>query len=177
MKYWIVFMTLLAAGCSSTPQSHYYLLSSKATSASAPCDCSIGIGPVTVAEYLNRPQITTRGEPGRLQVEQFHRWGEPLRHNIERALLENLATLTGSSQVVVHPWRQNQRPEHRVAINILSMDRSASRATIKVQWQIANRPAKISSFSSELADSGYNSLAEGLSEALLQLSQEIAAAL
>ena len=185
MKYLMLLLTVmavLAAGCGSTPQSNHYLLSSKATSANAPCDCSIGIGPVTVAEYLNRPQITTSAQPGQLQIEQFHRWGEPLRHNIERTLLENLATLTGSSQVVVHPWRQDQQPEYRVTINILAMDRSANNAVIKVQWQLAAKKGKqsetqLKTFSSSLTDESYAALAEGFSKALLQLSQEIATSL
>ncbi|MCV6605654.1 MAG: PqiC family protein [Porticoccaceae bacterium] len=179
MKYLIPVLAALLAGCSSTPQSNYYLLHSTATNASSPCDCSIGIGPVTVAEYLNRPQITTSAEPGRLNIDQFHRWGEPLRHNIERTVLENLATLTGSSQLRIHPWRQGQRPGYRVAINILSMDRAAGNATVKVQWQVdaeagQSSGTQLQTFSSPVADDSYAALAQGFSQALLQLSEKIA---
>ncbi|MDM3870026.1 PqiC family protein [Porticoccus sp. W117] len=181
MKYLTLFAALLIAGCSSTPQSNYYLLSSKATGASAPCDCSIGIGPVTVAEYLNRPQITVSSQAGQLNLEQFHRWGEPLQNSIERVLLENLATLTGSSELVIHPWRQSQQPRYRVTVNVLTMDKTNGSATIKVQWHLTNTENKnespqtqLDTFSSPLANDEYSALAEGFSDALLQLSQKIA---
>ncbi|UTW46163.1 membrane integrity-associated transporter subunit PqiC [bacterium SCSIO 12696] len=182
MKYLILFLAALTAACSNTPQSNYYLLSSKASSAEHPCDCSIGIGPVNVAEYLNRPQITVSAQPGQLNLEQFHRWGEPLQNSIERTLLENLATLTGSSQLVVHPWQKSQQPRYRVAINVLTMDKVSGSATLKVQWSLLDTKdnnsatsTQLDTFTAPLANDDYGALAEGFSEALLAFSEKIAA--
>ena len=174
-------LLLLLNACSSTPQSNYYLLNAKATEVSTPCHCSIGVGPVTVAEYLNRPQITIAGEPGQLQIEQFQRWGEPLHNNIERVLVENLATLTDSAKVVVHPWRQDQQPRYAVTVNILTMNREENLAVIKVQWQLRDRESgdiiatQLQRYTSPLANPDYRTLAEGFSHALLILSEQIAA--
>ena len=172
---------LLLGACSSTPQSNYYLLSAKATTASAPCHYSIGVGPVVVAEYLNRPQITVTGEPGQLQIEQFQRWGEPIRNSVERVLVENLAILTDSTQLVVYPWRQDQSPRYRVRINILSMNREANSALIKVQWQLSDSQSgntistHLESYKAPVNGDGYRNLVEGFSDALLQLSVQISA--
>ena len=170
---------LLLGACSSTPQSNYYLLSAKATEALAPCHCSIGVGPVTVAEYLNRPQITVTGKPGQLQIEQFQRWAEPVRYSVERVLVENLAIVTDSTQLVVHPWRQGQNPRYRVRIHILTMNRETNSAVIKVQWQLSDSQSgktistHLESYKASVNGDGYRNLVEGFSDALLQLSVQI----
>lgn len=173
---------LLITSCSSTPSSNYYLLRAKAVEALAQCNCSIGIGPVTVAEYLNRPQITLSGEPGELTIEQYQRWGEPLRNNIERVLVENLSILADSNDLVIHPWRQDQKPRYAVRINILTMNRQSGNAVLKAQWRIVDTDSntvlitQLTNYSSALENDNYRNLAEGFSDTLLQLSSQIARA-
>ncbi len=50
----------------------------------------IGVGPVRIPEYLNRPQMVTRGKSNLLTFAQYDRWAEPLGESIERTIAENL---------------------------------------------------------------------------------------
>ena len=53
----------------------------------------IGVGPITVPKYLDRPQIVTRSGRNQLALGEFDRWAEPLQDNVLRVLAENLAFL------------------------------------------------------------------------------------
>ncbi|MCB1821939.1 MAG: membrane integrity-associated transporter subunit PqiC, partial [Candidatus Competibacteraceae bacterium] len=77
----------MLAGCGSTPPTAFYTLSplsaslpTAQTSASR-SDVTIGVGPVTVPEFLDRPQIVTRTTANRLDVDEFHRWGGSLQED------------------------------------------------------------------------------------------------
>ena len=48
----------------------------------------IGVGPVTVPDYLDRPQIATRSSSSSLQFSEFDRWAEPLEKNLMRVLAD-----------------------------------------------------------------------------------------
>ena len=56
-------------------------------------DLVVGVGPVQLPQYVNRPQIVTRTGRNELEVAPFARWGEPLEENYSRVLAENLTTI------------------------------------------------------------------------------------
>jgi uncharacterized lipoprotein YmbA len=70
---------------------------------------TIGIGPVTLPKYLDRPQIVTFTSPYALNVVEFDRWAEPLESTFVRVLAENLALLLPRAHVVVSPCRARRR--------------------------------------------------------------------
>ena len=84
---------LLFAGCAATTPTRFYTLSSLVA---APGEASqglphlaIGVGPVTLPEYLNRPQIVTRVGSNRIALADFESWAEPLDGLFARILTEN----------------------------------------------------------------------------------------
>ena len=50
---------MLAAGCSNAPTRFYVLAPGEMTAVTAPA-LSVGLGPIGLAGYLDRPQIVTR---------------------------------------------------------------------------------------------------------------------
>src|SRR5215475_4363631 len=54
-------LLLVLAGCANTPPTQFYILPTLASadSAAANRDLTIGVGPVTLPPYLDRPQIVT----------------------------------------------------------------------------------------------------------------------
>ena len=74
---------LLLGACASSPPSSFYLLTpmsaAPAVRGSGPI---VGVGPVRLADYLDRPQIVSRAAPNRLQVSEVHRWGGSLQDNL-----------------------------------------------------------------------------------------------
>ena len=97
-------------GCASTQPSHFYVLTDLPSVESPPHATtagqgpSIGVGPVTLPKYLDRPQIATRASRYELAFAEFERWAEPLDTNVTRALVEHLARLTPTDRLTLFPW-------------------------------------------------------------------------
>lgn len=138
--------TLLAALCGSlvacthTPVSHYYVLSAAADPASQSQRSAprIGLGPVTLPEYLDRPQIVTRAAGNRLELSNVHRWAEPLQASFVRALLANLERELPKADIVVHPWRRSLTIAQQIQIEITRFDRDADGAFhLSARWRVS----------------------------------------
>ncbi|TNF57324.1 MAG: hypothetical protein EP309_00660, partial [Gammaproteobacteria bacterium] len=79
------------AGCASTPPASFHALSPLPEARDrqgslTEGDLSLGIGPVTVPDFLDRPQLVTRPGANRLEVDEFQRWGGSLRADIVNIL-------------------------------------------------------------------------------------------
>lgn len=95
---------------------------------------SIGIGPVQVAQFLQRPQIVTHNGGTQLQLSESQRWGEPLEQGIQRVLLQNLAALTGA-ETRNFPWRLSTTPDYALRIDVTDLDKLSNGETIlDVSW-------------------------------------------
>src|SRR6476660_6643335 len=66
-------------------------------------DAVLGLGPVAIPGYLDRPQIVTRVGPNELRLDEVARWGEPLRDGIARALQQDLLAASGARRVALYP--------------------------------------------------------------------------
>src|SRR5260370_4666931 len=106
----IVFLvTVLAVGtlggCSSSPTASFYTLSSDTTleRTGSAIPVSIVVGPVTVPELVDRPQMVTRVAANEVALNEFARWAEPLKSDIPRAVAGDLAQLLGADNVSVFP--------------------------------------------------------------------------
>jgi uncharacterized lipoprotein YmbA len=131
---------LLVSGCSS-PEPHYYVLADSATAAqrteSAPTDVSVGVGPVEMPEYLDRPQIVTRSGQNELQLAEFDRWAGPLKDNVIQVLAENLRTQLPGNRVAVYPWKRAAGIDYQVTVKILRFDRSIDGdSVLNAHWAI-----------------------------------------
>ena len=56
---------------------------------------AIGVGPIVIPGYLERPQLVTRDAKGELEIWSYHRWAESLDLGIAATLAEALAARTG----------------------------------------------------------------------------------
>ena len=100
-------VVLLLAGCAHTPKPNYYVLSGprEVTNSAVRNGPPIGLGPITLPDYLDRPQIVTRASDSRLALSNEHRWAEPLAASFSRALLAHLEQALPTQHIVLHPWR------------------------------------------------------------------------
>jgi uncharacterized lipoprotein YmbA len=183
---WFVALTALLSGCigsrSATPD--YHLLTARAPVNTAPSQSgvSIGVGPVHIAQFLDRPQIVTHSGGGTLQLNDSQRWAEPLEQGIQRALLQNFAALIGA-ETRNFPWRQNLTPDYAVRIDVTDLDRLGNgSALLEVSWVLEDlKNARVLKTQQEqlraTLGSGGNALAEAYSDLLAQLAQRIAAQL
>lgn len=134
----VLLMLLVLGGCvggrSASPD--YQLLTAKtpATTTQALAGKTIGVGPVHVAQFLNRPQIVVHGGGSAMQLRDGQRWGEPLEQGVQRVLLQNLAAMTGA-QTRNFPWRQSAVPDYALRIDIIDLDQLSDGSTLlDVNW-------------------------------------------
>jgi len=135
---------LLLAGCARTAPVSYYQLSAMEAARSAPSaeagKMVLGIGPVRLPEYLDRPQIVTRQSVNRLQLADSHRWAEPLGENILRVLGENLSALLGTERILLHPWPSSRATDYQLLVEILHFENeSDGAARLVALWSVKGK--------------------------------------
>src|SRR5262249_15427544 len=103
----IVLLLLTLGGCSNTSPTRFYVLSAMTDQAAAVPGKgpAVGIGPITLPQYLNRPQIVTPVSGNQLAVAEVDQWGGDLNDNVTRALATNLSSLLETDRVFPFPWK------------------------------------------------------------------------
>jgi uncharacterized lipoprotein YmbA len=129
---------LLLGACAGSPPSSFYLLTPMSVAPAAPgSGLIVGVGPVRLADYLDRPQIVAREVPNRLQVSEVHRWGGSLQDNLLLVLTQNLSLLLGAEQVLVYPWDDPLRPDYQVRMEVRRFDGSPdAEVELDARWSI-----------------------------------------
>jgi uncharacterized lipoprotein YmbA len=132
--------------------SKFYLLTPTADSAaqtaaapSAPSttgDFTIGLGPIKLPPYLDRPEIVTRAANNRLELSKEDRWGESIQNGFTRAMERNLAAQAGAA-IVVFPWYSTVHIDMQVQIDVYRFETDAQgTATLSAKWTILDSTGK-----------------------------------
>lgn len=140
---WIL-IVLLATGCGSSPPVDYYRLQPiSGASSTDPGDAKVlGLGPLTVPAYLDRPQLVTQQAGSKVNVDEFHRWAEPLNVALPRVVTANVDQLLDSVVVVTFPYSSRLRTDYRLFGRIIRFDvDQAGEAVLEVQWSVQDADA------------------------------------
>ena len=147
MRLWsgrALVLLLISAGllsaCGQSQPSRLYTLSDMAgtvPSETAAEQGRIGLGPVRLPAYLDRPQMVTRQSPYRLEIAEFDRWAEPLKDTVPRILAEDLGFILGSDRVYLVPQRRPRDLDLSVSVEFLNFEATAEGAVVLVaRWEI-----------------------------------------
>ncbi|MGD8333194.1 MAG: PqiC family protein [Desulfobacterales bacterium] len=82
----------------------------------------LGVGPIKLAQTLDRPQIIFRTSQNEIQVADLDRWAAPLQSNIIDVLTDNLSTLLSTGSIIKFPWRTTLPIHYQVALEITRFD-------------------------------------------------------
>ena len=177
-------------GCANTQPTHFYLLramdspSSLATLETKSSGVSLGLGPISVPKYLDRPQIVTRISSHEIDLAEFHKWAAPLKENVTNVLQENLSALLSADRIVQYPWKRSNPPEYQLSLDVIQFDgKKNQEAILRVRWTLVRNAGnaflkkKTSQFSEILPGLEYEDLVEAMSRMLASLSREIADAI
>lgn len=183
-------LLIVIGGCSRTQTAKFYTLNAltdaqPGTQALASDqDVAVGLGPIRLPEYLDRPQIVTRVGPNEVRFAEYHRWAGPLAGDLSNILAENLSNSLGSSRVALFPWKSTTPIDCRVEIDITRFDGEPGNSVmLQSQWIVFSKDrkrvlgTKISSLSEPVNGKGYNALVAAQSRALAALGLEIAEAI
>jgi uncharacterized protein len=177
-------------GCISTQPARFYLLTAlsrlEATPQVAPGarGPAIGVGPVVLPKYLDRPQIVTHASRYEVKVAEFERWAEPLEVNFTRVFAENLASLIPTDRLAVYPWPRSTPIDYQVTLEVIDfLGRFGGESALITWWTLSRGEgqevlaSRKSEFSAAVEGGQYESLAAAMSQTLADLSREIAAAI
>ena len=184
MKNFIVvlFLAVVAAGCSSAP-SRFYTLNSTATGDGATnSNVAVIVGPVSIPGEVDRPQFTVQVAPNRVAVDEFNRWAAPLSENIARVVAGDLSVLLGTPRVAAMP-AANFTADYQVTINIQRFETVPGKSVLVDAVWVVRPPSGGTAQSGRtvasetVSDDSYDSLAAAHSRALAKVSGDIAAAI
>jgi hypothetical protein len=185
----IVMLALVQAGCSiggaSRPSEFYVLNIEPGTPVSgrtAPAGpLTVGLGPVTMPDIFDRPQIVTRPQPNRIDLAEFDRWGGDLNRDLSRVLAQNLMSRLNTDSILSHPWSSSDNPDFQVAVQVFRFDGKVGQvARFEGVWRLMDgaKGCELAthrfSFDESPAGSGYPEFVSAMSRAVAKLSQEIA---
>jgi len=185
----VVAACLLLASCANTSPTRFYTLSSLSatpgeTPGMASRDLTVAVGPVTLPEYLNRPQLVTRDGSNQVRLADFDSWIEPVQGLFARTLVENLSVLLGTDDVLLMPQRRPVRPDYQVEVEVTRFDVDTSgNAVLDARWWVLDERGEAVLRSGRttvvqpatIGDQA--AAAQALSGALIGMSREIAGAI
>lgn len=176
----------LVAGCGSSPTVHYYTLNAAEapaiTTAPAKAELTVTVGPVSVPDVVDRPQIVLQVGANRVERSEFDRWGEALKLAIPRVVAAGVARELASAQVFVYSTSAPPA-DFRVLIDVERFESEPAKAvTMVASWSILSRakgePKTGRSVVREpVGAAGYDALVAAHSRALAALSRDIAEAI
>jgi uncharacterized lipoprotein YmbA len=180
-------MLLLLAACGGTPPTQFYTLSNMQL---PPRDAvtpktTVGVGPVALPEYLDRPQIVTRASGNRMMLADFSSWVEPIKGMFTRVLVQNLSSLLATENVVALPQRRPTPLDYQVEVDVIRFDADLkSRAVLDANWKVygKNGDRLLEEGRSTIVEpaaepDSYEAVVAALSSALGQMSSAIASAI
>jgi uncharacterized lipoprotein YmbA len=175
----------LLAACSS-PQSSFYTLGPDAslerTGPALPV--TVVVGPVTVPDLVDRPQLVTRLSDNQVALNEFARWGAPLKSGVAEAIASDLARLLGSDHVSVSAQSVAGTDAYRVRVDIVQFDSRPGDAAVAIDalWtvRVAGRTALLTGRSTvrePVSGAGDPVVVAAYSRALAAVSRDIATAI
>ncbi|ORC58463.1 hypothetical protein BZK31_14910 [Pseudomonas floridensis] len=133
------------AGCSvHQPTALYQLDSGEPGQPKQSSGLAVLLGPVSVADYLQRETLLQRQPDGTLTASPDGRWAGNLSSDIDQLLLRQLAWKLDSQRVVLAPAVANFSPDVQVVLSITRLDSGAKQpAVLDAQWRLLDRKGHV----------------------------------
>jgi len=124
--------------CSTTSPTRFYVLSTIADKpAEAPANVAVGVGPINLPQYLDRPQIVTRLSSNQLVVGEFDQWGGQLDDSFARTLAGNLSVLLQTDRVQLYPWKDDESLDYAVTVDVINFEQDVDGSSLlDVYWSL-----------------------------------------
>jgi hypothetical protein len=177
-----------------TPEARFFALRTLAEPMAAEAAATpalVGLLPVGLPGYLERPQLITWVGPGELRIDEYLRWAEPLDAGLSRTLAANLEALLPEGRVIRSPWpaSASKRLRCRVRVELQRFGpRESGEVVLEGRWALlppdgerplVGRPARLERGPSAAPGERPDAVAgvEAMSELVADLAREIASAI
>ncbi|QKE61953.1 membrane integrity-associated transporter subunit PqiC [Aquipseudomonas campi] len=102
------------------------------------------LGPVSVADYLQREALLQRQPDGSLVPADDARWAGSLAADIDQVLLRQLASRLDSQRLVLAPSNPGFTPDVQVLLSISRLDSGPLHpAVLEAQWRLLDRSGQL----------------------------------
>lgn len=193
-------LALASVGCSRSPQINFYTLTPAAvaqSSAPQPAVASspafqgassaralpvVAIGPITLPEVVDRPQMVVQAGPNEVKILETKRWAEPLKSGIPRFMAREIGRQLASRRVFSYLEMTGAAADYRVLVDFSRFDSQPGEAvTVEADWTVRHQGkaarAGHSLVRQKIQGEGYDALVAAYSAALSVLSAEVASGL
>ena len=125
-------------GCSVAPPTTFYQLQLPVTDTdSRENTITVLLGPLRVADYLQRENVVQREADGSLSLSQQARWAGSLQDDTGQLLLRQISAQLGSSRIALYPDRVGMEPQVQVILSISRLDSGVEQpAVLEGQWRL-----------------------------------------
>jgi uncharacterized protein len=152
----------------------------------------IGVGPVVLPKYLDRPQVVTRTATNSLDQADLDQWGGNLADNFTRVLATNLANLLKTDRVSLYPWQDQVPVDYQVTLDVAKFEQEPDGNTaLDTFWRLVdprngkvlvmrrsiyreNGAPIVTTSSGDAATRSYDAVAAAMSRDIAALSRDIA---
>jgi uncharacterized lipoprotein YmbA len=177
-------LALLLSACASSPEMRFYTLNvvaPKAPSSAPAAGSPVRVVRVTIPGELDRTQLVRRVDANRLQIAELDRWAAPLDETILRVLSADLAARLPAGTVVSAADSAGTSRALSVDIQEFSGDASCA-VTLRAAWFLTPTAGTSAQGTADVrvpasGACATSSLPATMSEALAQLSDQIAASI
>ena len=179
----LIAMAALALGClGRSPTVHYYTMSLVGNAQGDRSDLSVGLGPITLPDYLDRPQIVTRTRGSELRIDEQQRWAGGFRSNLTETLADDLRTRLGSDLVFLDASASPSPVAFQVAVDIRQFEaREGEGLVLRARWIVREKIGldrawtRESTIRQESSGGGVQGQIDAYDAALGRLADQIAA--
>ncbi|MFL9814327.1 membrane integrity-associated transporter subunit PqiC [Stutzerimonas sp. VN223-3] len=132
------------AGCVTQPVPMYRLDNGTIEVPAQADGAAILLGPVLLADYLQRDELLQRLPDGSLAAEgQQARWAGSLQGDINQLLLRQLASRLKTQSLELSPGSKGFTPEVQVELEITRLDSGPQHpAVLEAQWRLLDKQGK-----------------------------------
>jgi uncharacterized protein len=142
----------------------------------------LAVGPVELANHLDRPQIVRRVGATNIALLENDRWAGSLQSDLARVLIDNLGVLLGPEGYVVLPWEVTARADGRIQVSVTRLERTDQQTVVlDALWTLHGKErgdilAAGREVIAEPDSGGAEGTVEAMSRALAELSRRLAVA-
>lgn len=176
-------LAAITAGCTVAPPSQFYQLQKPvAEVGNQKNTATVLLGPLTIADYLQRESIIQRQVDGSLSISSQARWAGSIDNDIGQLLLRQVSQKLGTSRISLYPDRIGMVAQAQVVLSINRLDSGEQQpAVLEAQWRLLDENGVLTDsrvvsltqeHSGELGDQ-----VRAQSDLLIQLSTQLASAL
>jgi uncharacterized protein len=179
-------LAILLQGCASSAPVRFYTLAPMKEAVTYGRDpvaqprFTVGVGPVEIPDFLERPHIVTRNGGNEMIMAEYDRWAGSLKQDITRVLIEDVSAYLAPG-ASVFSWKRSIPLDWRVAVEVTRLDITPGREVVLgAQWILfagdRKAPLKLrgQTFTEPLEGKDISAAVAMIGNAMGRLSKEIA---